>query len=145
MTTATDKRSMDWGEHARETIANAGLRNSTPRARVIDLLSGQGCAITALEIDARLEGVGRATVYRAIEQLEELGLVHKVDLGSSAFGYEKLEPSGHHHHHIVCDDCGKVEPFEDEGLEEAIHEIHRKGFKLETHEVTLHGHCADCS
>ncbi|HRV60989.1 MAG TPA: transcriptional repressor, partial [Solirubrobacterales bacterium] len=79
-----------------------------------------------------------------IEQLEDLGLVRKVDLGASAHGYEKVEPSGHHHHHIVCDDCGKVEPFEDEALEEAIHHIRRKGFSLESHEVTLHGHCAEC-
>ncbi|MCB0862978.1 MAG: transcriptional repressor [Solirubrobacterales bacterium] len=135
----------NWSEHSARQITAAGLRRSTPRQRVIDLLADRDCAVTALEIDAELEGVGRATVYRAIEQLEDLGLVRKVDLGSSAHGYEKIEPSGHHHHHIVCDDCGKVEPFEDEALEEAIHDIHRKGFRLESHEVTLHGHCADCS
>ena len=137
--------SANWSEYSARRITEAGLRRSAPRQRVIDLLADRDCAVTALEIDAELEGVGRATVYRAIEQLEELGLIHKVDLGGSSQGYEKLEPSGHHHHHIVCDDCGKVEPFEDEALEIAIHDIRRKGFKLETHEVTLHGHCADCS
>ncbi|MCB0870655.1 MAG: transcriptional repressor [Solirubrobacterales bacterium] len=135
---------VDWTSHAESRIHEAGLKKSGPRGRVIESLAGRDCAATALEIDAELEGVGRATVYRAIEQLEELGLVQKVDLGGSAFGYEKVDPSGHHHHHIVCDDCGKVEPFEDEALEEAIHDIHRKGFKLEKHEVTLHGQCQDC-
>jgi Fur family ferric uptake transcriptional regulator len=144
MTSNAAKDAGTWAESARRRIAEAGLRQSVPRQRVVDLLDRQDCAITALELDARLDGVGRATVYRAIEQLDELGLVRKVDLGTSAFGYEKVEPSGHHHHHIVCDDCGKVEPFEDDALEEAIHEIHRKGFKLESHEVTLHGHCSDC-
>lgn len=136
--------SVSWSEYSTRRIAEAGLRRSAPRQRVIDLLASRNCAVTALAIDAELEGVGRATVYRAIEQLEELGLIQKVDLGGSAQGFEKLEPSGHHHHHIVCDKCGKVEPFEDEGLEKAIHGIKRKGFKLETHEVTLHGRCADC-
>mgnify|MGYP001431429184 CR=1 FL=1 len=145
MTPAAIKREKDWAAFANERIAQAGLRRSLPRQRVIDLLAGQDCAITALEIDARLDGVGRATVYRAIEQLEALGLVQRVDLGSSAFGYEKLDPSGHHHHHIVCDHCGRIEPFEDEALEEAIHDIRRQGFRLETHEVTLHGHCQDCT
>lgn len=135
----------DWSEYANRRIAEAGLRKSAPRQRVIELLAARNCAETALRIDAELEGVGRATVYRAIEQLEDLGLVQKVDLGGSAHGYEKVDPSGHHHHHIVCDDCGKVEPFEDEALEVAIHEIRPKGFKLETHEVTLHGHCPDCT
>ena len=32
----------------------------------------------------------------------------------------------------------------DEALEKAIHSIKRKGFKLETHEVTLHGQCQNC-
>jgi len=136
--------SSNWSEFAGQQIAEAGLRRSAPRQRVIELLAGRDCAVTALEIDAELDGVGRATVYRAIEQLEELGLVQKIDLGGSAHGYEKLEPSGHHHHHIVCDDCGKVEPFEDEALEVAIHDISRKGFSLESHEVTLHGHCQEC-
>ena len=133
-----------WAEHAESRIRDAGLKRSTPRLRMVELLAGRDCAVTALEIDAELEGVGRATVYRAIDQLEGLGLVQKVDMGTSALGYEKVDPSGRHHHHIVCEDCGKVEPFEDEALEEAIHGIRRKGFRLENHEVTLHGLCQDC-
>lgn len=144
MSPAPAKQATSWSEFARERISDEGLRQSVPRQRVIDLLAGQECAITALEIDARLDGVGRATVYRAIEQLEELGLIRKVDLVGSAHGYETVDPSGHHHHHMVCDECGKVEPFEDEALEAAIHDIKRKGFSLENHEVTLHGHCEDC-
>ena len=136
---------LDWARHAESRIREAGLKRSIPRYRVIELLAGKNCAVTALEIDAELEGVGRATIYRAIEQLEELGLVHSVDLGGSALGYEKVDPSGHHHHHIVCNDCGRVEPFEDAALEEAIHDIRPRGFKLETHDVTLHGQCTDCS
>lgn len=142
---ALSKENRAWVDHAAERIQEAGLRRSTPRQQVIDLMAIQDCALTALEMDAKLSGVGRATVYRAIDQLEELGLVQRIDLGGNAHGYEKLEPSGHHHHHIVCDDCGKVEPFEDDALEEAIHDISRKGFQLRTHEVTLHGHCAECS
>lgn len=141
----SSRRADIWSDHAAEQIADAGLRKSAPRQRVVELLARRDCAVTALQIDAELDGVGRATVYRAIEQLEELGLVQKVDLGGSAHGYEKLDPSGHHHHHIVCDSCGKVEPFEDDALEEAIHDIRRRGFKLESHEVTLHGHCQDCN
>ncbi len=134
----------DWSGFAADRIAEAGLRRSSPRQQVIDLLAAQDCAITALDMDDRLPRIGRATVYRAIEQLEQLGLIQKVDLGGTALGYEKVDPSGHHHHHIVCDDCGLVEPFEDEELEQAIHAVRRAGFKIETHEVTLRGHCQAC-
>lgn len=141
---STEIGTAGWSEFAAGRIAEAGLRRSSPRQQVIDLLDGEDCAITALDMDARLPRIGRATVYRAIEQLEQLGLIQKVDLGGSALGYEKVDPSGHHHHHIVCDDCGKVEPFEDDRLEQAIHEIQQQGFKVETHDVTLHGRCLDC-
>lgn len=116
-----------WAEFAEARIREAGLKRSGPRQRVIEVLDEKDCAITALALDAELKDVGRATVYRAIEQLEELGLILRVDLGGSAYGYEKVEPSGHHHHHIVCDDCGRVEPFENDALEEAIHEIRPAG------------------
>lgn len=144
MSTAVQGQTTDWSAFAEEEIHKAGLRRSTPRQKVIDLMAGQDCAITALEMDAQLDGVGRATVYRAIEQLEELGLIQKVDVGGSALGYETIDPSGRHHHHLVCEECGRVQPFEDDRLEQAIHKVSQPGFEIETHEVTFRGRCADC-
>jgi len=145
MATATDSHpSIDWTSYATTQIQAAGLRRSGARQKVIQMLGRQSCALTALDIDAKLPKVGRATVYRAIEQLEELNLIHRVDLGGNAFGYEKVDPTGDHHHHIVCDQCGKVEPFADEELEKAIHEIRRNGFRISSHEITLKGTCQNC-
>jgi Fur family ferric uptake transcriptional regulator len=134
-----------WSERATTALSEAGFRSGGGRRQVVDLLGKQGCAITALEIDRRLPGVGRATVYRALEQLETLGLVQRVDLGADAAGYERVDPSGHHHHHIVCEQCGRVVAFEDEGLELAIVALaERPDFKVSSHEVTLRGECASC-
>jgi Fur family ferric uptake transcriptional regulator len=111
----------------------------------VDLLGRQGCALTALEIDERLPGVGRATVYRALEQLEGLGLIQKVDLAGDSAGYERVDPGGHHHHHIVCERCGKVIAFEDDRLEQAITALaERPDFEVSSHDVTLRGECANC-
>ncbi len=113
---------------------------------MVELLGRQDCALTALEIDRRLPSVGRATVYRALERLEGLGLIQKVELGGDAAGYERVDPGGHHHHHIVCQNCGKVIAFEDERLEGAIVALaKRPDFKIASHEVTLRGECADCA
>jgi Fur family ferric uptake transcriptional regulator len=95
----------NWGERALAALSKAGFRSGGGRRQVVDLLGGQGCALTALEIDRRLPGVGRATVYRALEQLEGLGLIQRVDLGADAAGYERVDPGGHHHHHIVSEQC----------------------------------------
>ena len=134
-----------WGEEALLALSEAGLRNSEGRRRVVELLERQDCALTALEIDRKLRNVGRATVYRALERLEGLGLIQKLELGGDAAGYERVDPGGHHHHHIVCQNCGKVIAFEDERLEGAIVALgKRPDFNVASHEVTLRGECAEC-
>lgn len=134
-----------WPGHAMESLGAAGYRKGGARSRVVALLGEQTCAITALELDRRLDGVGRATVYRTLEQLEELGLIQKVDLGGDSAGYEKVDPAGDHHHHFVCTGCGKVVPFEDPELERAIHGLSgREDFEIDSHDITLRGTCRDC-
>jgi Fur family ferric uptake transcriptional regulator len=134
-----------WSARAVTALSEAGFRSGGGRRQVVELLGTEGCAITALEIDHRLPGVGRATVYRALEQLEGLGLIQRVDLGGEAAGYERVDPSGHHHHHIVCEQCGRVVAFEDDQLERAIVALaERPDFKVSSHEVTLRGECASC-
>ena len=46
------------------------------------------------------------TVYRALDQLIEVRLARRVDLGKNYALFESME---HHHHHLVCRSCGRVE------------------------------------
>jgi Fur family ferric uptake transcriptional regulator len=134
-----------WRGRATAALSEAGFRSGGGRRQVVDLLGAQDCAVTALEIDRKLPEVGRATVYRALEQLESLGLIQRVDLGGGAAGYEPVDPGGHHHHHIVCEHCGRVVPFEDDQLERAIIALaKRPDFNISSHDVTLRGECANC-
>lgn len=136
----------DWIDHATAALHGAGYRSGGARRQVVELLGGQDCALTALEIDERLPAVGRASVYRVLEQLEELGLIQGLDVGREARGYERIDPEGHHHHHIVCSRCGKVVPFEDRRLERAIASVaSESGFDVSAHEVTLRGRCDACA
>jgi Fur family ferric uptake transcriptional regulator len=141
--TATSEKS--WSKRALASLSEAGFRSGGGRRQVVDLLGRQDCALTALKIDRKLPDVGRATVYRALEQLESLGLIQRVDLGGDAAGYEPVDPEGHHHHHIVCEHCGRVVAFEDARLEQAIVALaERPDFKVSSHEVTLRGECETC-
>lgn len=138
-----------WREHALARLREAGYRRGEARLAVIDLLESQSCALSALEIEDRLRSaglaIGRASIYRALEQLEELDLLHRVEVTKGIASYEPADPAGRHHHHIVCDECGKVVPFEDPLLEQALHAVEREsGFKISGHEVTLRGHCQTC-
>jgi Fur family transcriptional regulator, ferric uptake regulator len=139
------KRDATWTERAIHALADAGFRSGGGRRQVVELLGDEGCALTALEIDRQLPEVGRATVYRALEQLESLGLIQRVDVKGDSAGFERVDAGGHHHHHIVCEQCGRVVAFEDEGLEKAILALaERPDFDVSSHDVTLRGECGTC-
>lgn len=140
---------MTWGEHALTTLRRAGYRGGGARTAVVELLGRQSCCLSAQEIfDAlRAEGrpVGIASVYRVLDVLTALGVTQRLDVGGGVSRYEPVQPDGDHHHHLVCDDCGKVEAFSDEPLEDALERLQtRVGFDVGGHEVVLHGSCADC-
>ena len=110
---------------------------------MIELLAKESCALTALEMDRRL-AAGRASIYRTLEQLEQLRLIQRIDVGGEAAGYERLDP-GAHHHHLVCRQCGLLVPFADPGLERAIDKVSgRAEFEVESHDVVLRGRCPRC-
>jgi len=86
-----------------------------------------------------------ASVYRALEGLDELGLVQRVDLGDGISRFEPAHWEGLHHHHLVCDDCGRVEPFEDSALEAALERVAGgRGYALAAHDVLVRGACGEC-
>jgi Fur family ferric uptake transcriptional regulator len=134
-----------WAEHASARLTAAGHRRGGAREAVIELLDSQPCALTALEIEDALRAgrrVGRASVYRVLDELESLGLVSRVDVGD---GIARYEPHRGHHHHLVCDGCGRLEPFQDDALELAIRRLaDRVSFDVSDHDVTLHGCCERC-
>ncbi len=148
MTAASSERSA-WAGHALERLSEAGFRSGGARRAVVELLGRQSCCLTAQEIfeAVRAEGrpVGIASVYRVLDLLSEQRLVQRVDVGGTTARYELALPTGEHHHHVVCDDCGKVEPFTDVSLERAISVLPAQlGYDIVAHEVVLRGECADC-
>jgi Fur family ferric uptake transcriptional regulator len=135
---------MTWAERATKRFNEAGFKTGAARRQVIELLEQERCAVTALEIDRRLSSVGRATVYRTLDQLEQLQLINRVDVGGEGAAYERNDPR-QHHHHLVCTRCGRLLPFEDPALEEAIHAVaERADFEVTAHDVLLRGLCPRC-
>ncbi len=138
-----------WAERALSTLSEAGYRRGGARRAVIEALARHDCAVTALDLDDELRRrkppVGRASVYRALEQLEELGLVQRIEVCRGTAGYERVDPDGHHHHHAICRDCGRMVPFEDSSLERAIGKLSKSiSFDVTEHDVVLRGRCEHC-
>jgi Fur family ferric uptake transcriptional regulator len=139
----------DWTAHALEGLHTAGLRSGGARRAVVAHLGRQACCLSAQEIydGIRADGgsTGIASVYRALETLAALRLVQRVDIGDGVARFEPSQADGDHHHHLVCDDCGRVEPFRDGPLERALERVAgRLGYDAGAHEVVLHGACSGC-
>lgn len=147
MSSATKSR---WAEQAHAKLQAAGYRRGGARAAVVKALARHDCAVTALELDDELRrrkpAVGRASIYRALEQLEQLGLLRRLEVARGVAGYERIEPGGEHHHHAICRECGRMIPFEDPSLERAIDKVSgRMSFDAAEHEVTIRGRCERCA
>ncbi len=138
-----------WAGHATARLQSAGLRRGGARDAVISHLARQACCRSAHEIHEGIRAaggaVGIASVYRVLDTLVELELVQRVDVGDGVARYEPASHGSDHHHHLVCDDCGRVEPFHDPRLERALaRTAGRLGVTMGQHEVVLHGACAGC-
>lgn len=133
-----------------QNIRDAGLKVTTPRVKILEILENSDLRHMSAEdvykaLLERQEEIGLATIYRVLTQFEAAGLVqrHNFEGGQAVFELDR----GRHHDHIVCVDCGHVEEFVDETIEQAQHEAAlRKGFQLSDHSLILYGKCKrkDC-
>lgn len=88
-----------------------------------------------------VEGLGIATVYRALNDLVEEKILRAVELPGLPPRYEK---SGlKHHHHFHCNTCDKV--FDLDGCLLKTDVKLPKGFRVTGHDITLSGTCPQCS
>lgn len=147
MPAATDRA---WADHALSALRAAGYRRGGARTAVVEALARHDCAVTALELDdemrRRKPAVGRASVYRTLEQLEQLGLLQRIEVSRGVAGFERVEPDGEHHHHAICRRCGRMVPFEDASLERAIAKLSAEiSFEVTDHDVVLRGTCKRCT
>lgn len=139
----------DWTGHALRELHEAGRRKGGARRVVVEHLGKQRCCLSAHEILAGIREaggrVGVASVYRVLDELAELRLVQRVEIGDGVARYEPAHADGDHHHHLVCDDCGRVDAFSDSSLENVLERVAGDlGYHVDAHEVVLHGACGDC-
>lgn len=139
-----------WIERTEAALAQAGHKRGGARRALLELLGGQPCALTAVEMEDALRSgerrVSRASVYRILEELEGLRLVQRVETGQAMVRYERVCEHDEHHHHLVCDGCGLVMPFSDKALEQAISSISRRvPLTVSEHEIVLRGECQNCA
>ena len=126
-------------------LKKAGLKATLPRLKILDILENNDPRHMSAEdvYKALLEAgeeVGLATIYRVLTQFEAAGLVirHNFEGGHAVFELER----GHHHDHIVCVQCGRVEEFYDQTIEDRQKAVvAAKGYEINDHSLVIYGNC----
>lgn len=93
------------------------------------------------EIGPTLPGLSRATVYRTLEKLVELGLVARIGHHGAETRYD---PRIGRHHHLVCEVCGAVRDHEAIALDALPLPDPRTGFEVRDYTVHFRGTCSAC-
>ncbi len=130
-----------------QALDRGGHRLTGPRRAVAELVAARDGHFTAADLvaDARRRhpGIGRATIFRALDLFATLGLVERVDLPGGDHAYVACDPV--HHHHAICTGCGRSLDVDDFGLTRVLSEIGRRsGFRVVDHRLEIFGLCAAC-
>lgn len=129
-------------------LHTAGLRATPGRLKLIEILEKNAEPSTVKELQKKLETLlNEVTLYRALEALEEAGIVSRVDLKHDHAHYE-LIAAKKHHHHLVCTVCGKIEDFVSQACETLLEQTTKKvkTFKtITSHSMEVFGLCKYCA
>ncbi len=119
-----------------------------PRAAILEILRHHPHPLTIKEVFEELpkSGCDLATVYRAMQMMEKLGMVKRFDFGDGAARFELMnEGDNGHHHHLICTRCAQVVRIEECFPAEIERQIASKnGYQAVTHRLEFFGICPDC-
>lgn len=133
-------------EAARALCRQKGVVLTATRALVLRAAVGLGTHPTADEVFAAARrgdpGIGRASVYRALEFLAAAGVIGRASHTGVAVRYDVVPAR---HHHLVCLRCDAIIDFDDEGLDRLpVPDLSGLGFTVTDVQVQLRGLCRAC-
>ena len=124
-------------------LVEQGYRITLPRKAITGLLVQKHSGFTIEALSEELPLVSRATVYRTVKLLIEVGLVCKLATmdGSSVYSVTRAG----HHHHYVCVRCGAVEEFRADSVERMVRSIGADlPGQIVDHRIELYVDCDRC-
>lgn len=126
-------------------VAVGKVRKTRQRDALSEILERAETPLSVPELfeaaSKRIEGLGVATVYRAVNSLLGSGLIEAVEIPGEPTRYERADKG--HHHHFQCERCDRV--FDIDGCLDNLRRLLPPKFKLSGHAVTLYGVCASCA
>lgn len=133
-------------EEVLETLRQHAKRITAPKRAVVEVLVTTDDHLTADEVTHLVQlvrpDVSPSTVYRILEELEDLALVVHSHAGHAAAVYHL---AGRSHGHVTCEVCHVTFEVPADVFDLMARELDTTlGFELDRHHVALSGVCAQC-
>jgi Fur family transcriptional regulator, ferric uptake regulator len=132
----------------REALRRNGLRATPSRIAVLAVVRAGGEPMSHSEVARRLarEPWDRATIYRNLIDLADVGLVRRTDVGDHVWRFEAIDHrhAATAHPHFTCTACGAVECLP-AGSVAVVPRRAPSAVRRRDVEVHLRGLCDDCS
>ncbi len=130
--------------------AERGERLTSARLEAYEVLCASDRPLSAYELIALMEQrhgrrIAPTTVYRHLDFLMRLGLVHRLESAHAYLPCNHPEQV-HESQYLVCSDCGRVDEIESRRLGTLLNKIADKhGFRPENAVVEVNGLCGSCA
>jgi Fur family ferric uptake transcriptional regulator len=134
-------------EAVRAIIRKVGIRATPARISALLELRAATSPLTHADLSDRLVPLGfdKATVFRNLNDLTEVGLVSRTELGDHVWRFEAVDPDHpdkSSHPHFVCTECGRVECLE--AMEFTALSKRKASGIGRISEILLKGECTTC-
>jgi len=130
-----------------EIRAHGGRVTPARRAVLAAILDAGEHHFTAADVLAAVEQTepqpDRATVYRTLELLTEMGLLKPLMLNGEAIVYHRTD---HRHGHVVCGACGAITEVPEQALVAFASTLQEQThFTIDADRVAVSGTCERCA
>ena len=148
--TKTPPLASKWRKLAEARCAMAGERLTPARLAAYAELLARGRPVSAYGLIALLEDrqqrkIAPLTVYRHLDFLIRVGLVHRLESTQSYLPCDHPEQT-HESRYLLCSSCGHADEVKSKPLDSLLHKIaNQHGFRPENAVVEIKGLCGNCA
>jgi Fur family ferric uptake transcriptional regulator len=135
------------GQDVKTFLRTHHLKATPIRLEILGIFERMQAPMGIPEIHKAVEksGMNYVSVYRTVQAFAEAGIIRSVNLRHGHTDYELVRNDDHHH--LVCTGCGKIEEFDDCGMEDLMKAVLKRtpSFRAITdHAVEFFGTCNVC-
>lgn len=136
-------------KRAEDICIQSGGRLTKQRRQVLELIWQNHQAYKAYDILDKMTELDKSakppTVYRALDFLQEQGLVHKIQSLNAYVGCPHPDLN-HSHQFLICESCGHVDDIHESIITNSLTKIaESNSFKIAHQTVEVFGLCKKCT